>query len=405
MVYDSWIQVKANKGSAGVDNESIENFEKGYKNNLYKLWNRMSSGCYFPKAVKLVEIPKKNGGKRPLGIPTVTDRIAQMVCKAYLEPKLEKYFHKDSYGYRPYKSALEAIGKVRERSWQYNWIIDLDIKGFFDNIDHKLMMKAIRHHTDRKWIILYIERWLKCPVERKDGTIVERDKGTPQGGVISPLLANLFLHYAFDKWMDRNYPNVEFIRYADDCIIHCRSEKQAIFIRNMIEERLNECKLEMNIEKTKIVYCKDVSRPRTYENTEFDFLGYTFKGRGRRTKDGRIVLSFLPAVSYKTKKRLKLIIKGWKIPRWVDVKIEVISEYINQIIRGWIIYYGKYYKSEMNKVFKILNRQIVKWAKNKYKKLKNKWNKARNWYESLLRYNPLLFVHWKYGFITYFYKG
>ncbi len=217
-VWEAFKRVKVNQGGAGVDGQTIAEFEGDLSNNLYKLWNRMSSGSYFPPPVRRVEIPKGDGGNRPLGIPTVSDRVAQMVVKRYLEPKLEEHFHEDSYGYRPLKSAIEAVGVARERCWRNDWVLDLDIKGFFDNIDHDLLMSAVQRHTDCKWVLLYLERWLKAPVQLADGRLVEREKGTPQGGVISPLLANLFLHYAFDEWMRRKCPSIRFERYADDMI-------------------------------------------------------------------------------------------------------------------------------------------------------------------------------------------
>jgi len=254
VVWEAYKQVKSNKGAAGVDDESIEDFEENVEDNLYKIWNRMSSGSYFPPPVRVVEIPKSDGKKRKLGIPTVSDRIAQMVVKIYLEPELEPCFHPDSYGYRPGKSAIQAVGVTRQRCWRYDWIVDLDIKGFFDNLGHKWLMKLLRKHTDREWIHLYVERWLKAPAQSRDGTLSNRNIGTPQGGVISPLLANLFLHYAFDEWMQRNYSSILFERYADDIVVHCRSEKQARWIKAMIEKRLVQFGLELHPEKTKIVY-------------------------------------------------------------------------------------------------------------------------------------------------------
>lgn len=270
-VFEAYKRVKANKGSEGIDDESIEDFEENLEDNLYKIWNRMSSGTYFPPPVKAVDIPKDNQEVRRLGVPTVSDRIAQSVVKAYLEPVLEPIFHKDSYGYRPGRSTIEAIGIVRERCWKYDWVLDIDIQGFFDNMDHDLVMKAVNHHTQEKWILLYVERWLKAPMILKDGTEVKRGKGTPQGGVISPLMSNLFMHYAFDKWMDRNFPNSPFVRYADDMVIHCKTEEQANSLLEALSMRLKECKLELHPKKTKIVYCKDDRRPGDYPNKKFDF--------------------------------------------------------------------------------------------------------------------------------------
>ena len=278
IVFEAYHQVKANKGAAGVDRQSIQGFEQDLKNNLYKLWNRMSSGSYFPPPVLAVSIPKSGGGQRILGVPTVADRIAQTVVHRYLEPIVEADFHPDSYGYRPNKSALDAVGMARKRCWRYDWSIDLDIKGFFDNLDHSLVMRAVKKHTDCKWILLYVERWLTAPMQKEDGSIMERSQGTPQGGVASPLLANIFMHHAFDEWMKREHPNVPFERYADDILLHCKTEKQARFIRDKIEQRLKRCKLELHPEKTRLVYCKDELRDQEFPDTSFDFLG-THLGR------------------------------------------------------------------------------------------------------------------------------
>ena len=304
IVWEAYERVKANKGAAGVDEESIEEFEKNLKDNLYKLWNRMSSGSYFPPPVRIVEIPKGDGKMRKLGIPTVSDRIAQMVVKLYLEPGIDPHFHPDSYGYRPGKSAIAAVGVARERCWRQDYVIDLDIKGFFDNLDHELVMKAVRKHTDSKWMLLYIERWLKAPAQDGEGKLIHRTTGTPQGGVISPLLANLFLHYAFDEWMKRNYPQNPFERYADDAVVHCKTEAEANELRKVIEERLANCKLELHPEKTKIVYCKDDDRRKRYPNEKFDFLGYTFRARRSKNRRGKHFINFTPAVSNKAKRKM-----------------------------------------------------------------------------------------------------
>ena len=317
-VLEAFKKVKANKGGAGVDRQTIEEFERNLKDNLYKIWNRLSSGSYMPPAVLRVEIPKSDGKIRPLGIPTVADRVAQMVIKQQLEPKLEKVFHQDSYGYRPNKSAIDALKQARTRCWRNDWVLDLDIKGFFDNINHELMMKAVEKHTQDKWVLLYIKRWLEAPVAMPDGTLVTSQKGTPQGGVISPLLANLFLHYAFDKWMERNFPNISFERYADDSVCHCKSEAQAKMLKNALEQRMEEVGLELHPEKTKIVYCKDADRTQTYSNIQFDFLGFTFRPRKSKNKYGKYFINFTPAISNKAIKRITSVMREWK------VQIEVI---------------------------------------------------------------------------------
>jgi len=331
VVWKAYKLVKANKGSAGIDEETITDFEGNLKDNLYKIWNRMSSGSYFPPPVKRVEIAKDTGGKRPLGIPTISDRIAQAVVKLYLEPKVEPYFHKDSYGYRPGKSAIDAVGIARQRCWRYNWVIDLDIKGYIDNLNHELVMRAVRKHTNCKWILLYIERWLKAPVQLESGRIERRDKGTPQGGVVSPLLANLFLHYAFDEWMKRNYPNVPFERFADDVIVHCSTIEEASQIRKAIEKRLNQCKLELHQRKTKIVYCKDDDRRGSWSNEKFDFLGFTFRPRRSKNRWGKYFVNFSPAVSNKAMKSMRREMRKWKLHLRSDKSIEDLACMFNPV--------------------------------------------------------------------------
>ncbi len=394
-IWDAFKKVKANRGAAGVDGQTIDDFEEDLKNNLYKLWNRMSSRSYFPPPVRRVEIPKGDGKMRPLGIPTVADRIAQMVVKQSMEPLLEPHFHEDSYGYRPGKSAVDAVGVARQRCWRYAWVVDLDIKGFFDNIDHELMMKAVRQHTDCRWTLLYVERWLKCPVQYPDGMVEVSDKGTPQGGVISPLLANLFLHYAFDKWMERDVPTVPFERYADNVVCHCSSESQDKALRHSIEKRLIECRLELHPEKTKIVYCKEDSRMMDYPNCKFDFLGYTFRPRVARSKKGKFFVGFLPAMSNKAAKSICDEMRSWRIHNRTDKSLDDFSRMFNPKVRGWINYYAKFYKSEMYKVFHILNRIITKWAMRKYKNLRGRQRKATHWLGRLAFRNSQLFAHWQ----------
>ena len=362
VVLEAYKRVKANGGACGVDGESIQDFERNLKDNLYKIWNRMSSGSYIPPAVRRVEIPKASGGKRPLGIPTVSDRIAQMVVKMYLEPEVEPYFHKDSYGYRPKKSAIEALGVARERCWRYDWVLDLDIRGFFDNLDHELLMRAVEKHTDCKWILLYIERWLKAPVKGEDGALTDRDKGTPQGGVISPLLANLFLHYALDEWMRKNYPDIPFERYADDAVFHCKTEEDAKTLKEAIEKRLAECRLEIHPEKTKIVYCKDGKRRKDHPEEKFDFLGYTFQPRKAKNYRGQYFCNFSPAVSRTAKKEMSRMIKNWKIPRYSGNTLEDLSEKINPTLRGWVNYYGRYYRSGLQPIFRQLDCALMRWG-------------------------------------------
>ena len=394
-VWNAYKKVKTNKGGAGVDGQSIEEFEINLKDNLYKIWNRMSSGSYFPPSVLRVEIPKSDGTIRPLGIPTVADRIAQMVIKQQLEPNLEKVFHKNSYGYRPKKSAIDAVGQARKNCWRNDWVLDLDIKGFFDNINHELMMKAVKLHTNDKWAILYIQRWLKASVQMPDGTLVTSDKGTPQGGVISPLLANLFLHYAFDKWMDRNFPDIPFERYADDSVCHCKSEAQANMLKIALENRMQEVELELHPEKTKIVYCKDVDRTQTYPNIQFDFLGYTFRPRKSKNRFGKHFINFTPAISNKAVKRIKAVIRGWKWQTRSDKSLEDLAYMSFRQIQGWINYYSHYYASALLPLFQHLELRLVRWAMRKFKKLTGHKQRATEWLRDIAQREPNLFAHWR----------
>jgi len=398
VVWEAFKRVKANGGAAGVDGESIAEFERDLKNNLYKLWNRMSSGSYFPPPVRSKEVPKDDGGKRPLGIPTVSDRVGQTVAKTCLEPRVEPYFHPDSYGYRSGKSAIEAVGVARKRCWCYDWVLDLDIKGFFDSLDHKLMMRAVSKQTDCKWLLLYIERWLKAPAQLEDGSLVSRDRGTPQGGVISPLLANLFLHYAFDEWMRRRYPSIPFERYADDIIVHCRSERQAKWVRSVIKRRLSECRLELHPEKTKIVYCKDDKRPGTYSNERFDFLGFTFRPRFCKSRDGRYLVGFVPAISDKAAKEIRREMRNWRFHLRSDKSLEELSHVCNPILRGWINYYAQYYRSALYRIFHVFDRILMRWAMRKYKRLRFHRRRAMHWLGRIACRQPYLFAHWQVGF-------
>lgn len=389
-------RVKANKGSYGVDEQTISEYEENLRVNLYKLWNRMSSGTYFPKPVKAVAIPKKNGGTRILGIPTVEDRVAQMVAKLYFEPNVEKIFYEESYGYRPNKSAIDAVGRARENCWKYNWVVDFDIKGLFDNINHNYLMKLVKMHTNEKWIILYIERWLKTPFQMQDGTLQERTSGTPQGGVISPVLANLFLHYVFDNFMKTNFSTIPFERYADDGVAHCVSLKQAEYLIKVLDKRFKQCGLELNLDKTKIVYCKDSDRQLEYDNISFDFLGYTFRPRGSRNKQGRIFLNFLPAISDKAQKAIRKEIRSWKLQLKVDKNIVDIANIFNNKIQGWINYYSHYYKSELYETLKYINKCLLKWVRRKYKR-KHSIFKAKEWLTQISKRDKELFAHWKVG--------
>jgi RNA-directed DNA polymerase len=398
-VFSAWTQVRDNRGAAGVDDMTIAAFEKRLKNNLYRIWNRMSSGAYFPPPVRRVMIPKKDGRERPLGIPTVGDRVAQMVVKTYLEPKVEPLFHSDSYGYRPKKSALDAVGTCRQRCWRYDWVVDLDIKGFFDNIDHSLMMHAVRKHTDCPWVLLYIERWLKAPAEADDGTRWPRNRGTPQGGVISPLLANIFLHHAFDAWMAGEYPDCPFERYADDIVIHCPSHTEALKVKRAVEERLRRCRLEAHPDKTRIVYCRDSNRRQAYDCHSFDYLGYGFRPRAARNRRNELFTSFSPAISTKATKAIVAKVREWALHRMSDRELPDLARLFNRQIRGWVMYYGRYHPSALWRTFLPLNRRLVRWAQKKYKRFRSRQRKATHWLRGLARAQPTLFAHWQIGIV------
>lgn len=395
-VLTAYERVKANKGTYGIDEQSIEDFENNLNNNLYKIWNRMSSGSYFPKPVKAVSIPKKNGGTRVLGIPTVEDRIAQMVAKLYFEPKVEKIFYEDSYGYRPNKSAIQAIAVTRQRCWRKDWVLEFDIKGLFDNINHEILMKMVKQHTNEDWILLYIQRWLVAPFQYEDGTIVTRTAGTPQGGVISPVLSNLFLHYVFDDFMTKEFPSIPWARYADDGVTHCVSLKQAKYLQRRLVERFKKYGLELNLEKTRIVYCKDDDRKGTYENTSFDFLGYTFRPRHAKSKYGKYFTSFLPAVSKKAQKAIRKEVKRWRLQLKNDKSIVDIANMFNKKIQGWINYYSHFYKTELYKVLRYINSCLIKWVRRKFKK-RNARRRAEYWLGEIAQREPKLFAHWKFG--------
>ena len=397
-VLEAFQKVKANNGTYGVDEQSIRKFEENLKDNLYKIWNRMSSGTYFPKPVRAVEIPKKSGGTRILGVPTVEDRVAQMVAKLYFEPNVEAMFYEDSYGYRPKKSAKQALEITRTRCWRKDWVLEFDIKGLFDNIRHDYLMEMVKRHSKEPWIILYVERWLKVPFQMKDGTLKERTSGTPQGGVISPVLANLFLHYAFDDYMVKEFPYIPWARYADDGIAHCVSLKQAKDLQDKLVQRFKRFGLELNLEKTRVVYCKDEDRKGNHEYTSFDFLGYTFRPRYAKNKYGKFFTSFLPAISEKAKKALKKQVRSWKLQHKSDININDIANMFNRRIQGWINYYTFFYKSEFYEVLKYINSALIKWVRRKCKK-KNSRRRAEHWLGEIAKRDRRIFAHWKIGIL------
>ena len=403
LVYEAYKAIKSNGKAAGVDGETLEQFEADLAGNLYKIWNRMSSGTYFPPPVRAVPIPKKSGGKRMLGIPTVADRVAQMVVKLAIEPILDPIFLTDSYAYRPKKSALDAVGATRERCWKYDWVLEFDIKGLFDNIDHELLMRAVRKHVTCKWVLLYIERWLKAPIVQEDGTRVERNCGTPQGGVVSPILANLFLHYSFDCWMARTRPDLPWCRYADDGLVHCRTAQEAEALKAQLQARLGECRLEMHPTKTKVVYCKDGKRKAKYPNYKFDFLGYCFRPRlVRRFRDHVLFCGFNPAVSPSAMKAMRQAIRDLNIRRQTQLSLQDIAQQLNPFLRGWIEYYGRYAPSALYPLLRYVNLTLVAWAKRKFKRFKRHTILAGRFLERLAKACPDLFAHWRLGMVGVF---
>jgi RNA-directed DNA polymerase len=395
-VWDAYQKVKANKGAPGADGQSIEDFEADLKNNLYKIWNRMSSGTYFPPPVLAVEIPKSHGGTRILGVPTVADRIAQTVVAARLEKEVEPKFHEDSYGYRPERSALDAVGRCRERCWRYDWVIDLDIQKFFDSVPWDLIVKAVEANTDQPWVILYVKRWLKAPLQMPDGSLAERDRGTPQGSAVSPVLANLFLHYAFDLWMARKFPSVPFERYVDDAVVHCLSERQARMLVTAIGERMEQVGLRLHPDKTRIVYCWDgVKRAAQSEHTSFGFLGFTFRVRGARARDGRVFTSFGPAISKDALKRISEQVRSWRLHQHTGYTLGELARWINPIVRGWMQYYGAFYRSALYPVLKRINGYLMRWLRKKYKRLRI-FAKAHAAWGRLTSQYPATFAQWRW---------
>lgn len=401
-VWDAYLAVKASKGGPGIDGICMDEFEQNLKNRLYKIWNRLCSGSYFPAPVKQVDIPKADGGTRTLGIPTIEDRIAQAVVKQYLEPMVEPHFHEDSYGYRPGKSALDAVATTRRRCWRDDWVLDLDIRKFFDTLDHQLVLTAVSRFTDCRWVLLYVERWLKADIQVPDGTVIRRGQGTPQGGVVSPLLANLFLHLAFDKWMSEQFPNIHFERYADDIVVHCRSKKQLDWIRALIEKRLARCKLELNSEKTRVVYCRDSNRREEWDCNSFDFLGYCFRPRTARDRLGRFFVSFSPAISAKASRTLRQVIRRtWRLRSHVFLDIDSLARWLNPKIAGWINYYGRFCRSALHNVLNHINHALEAWAMSKFKRLRRRKTRARKWLRAVAQRSPDLFAHWPYqGWMT-----
>lgn len=395
-VWEAWEKVKANRGAPGVDGVAIETFEKDLKGNLYKIWNRMSSGSYFPPPVRAVEIPKPYGsGTRVLGVPTVGDRVAQTVVAGVLESRAEPMFHPDSYGYRPRRGALDAVAACRVRCWRYDWVIDLDIRKFFDSVPWDLVVKAVGAVCDLPWVLLYVERWLKAPLAWADGRVQQRERGTPQGSAVSPVLANLFLHFAFDAWMAREYPGVVFERYVDDAVIHCVSLAEAHRVLAALRERMGEVGLALHPDKTRIVYCKDSNRPGSFEHTAFTFLGYTFQPRGARRKDGKMFTGFNPAVSKDALKKISVTVRSWRLHKCTLMTEADLARWINPIVRGWMNYYGAFYRSALYPLLARINSYLMRWLRKKYKRLRAR-GKAHAAWTRAVALRPRFFAHWQW---------
>jgi group II intron reverse transcriptase/maturase len=398
-VVDAYGKVKRGGKATGIDRESWSDFEKRLQDNLYVIWNRLASGTYFPSAVREVEIPKKDGKTRKLGIPTLRDRIAQEVVRKYMEQRIDHLFHVNSYGYRPLKSASQAIEEVRQNCKTTDWVIDLDISKFFDEISHELMLKAVAHVIEDKWVSMYVKRWLEMKIVNKAGEETDRGgKGTPQGGVISPLLANLYLHFALDKWLEKKDAEVRFVRYADDMVIHCRSKEEAEGLLEEIKLRLQTVALRLNEQKTQIVYCKDYRRTEKQSKIQFGFLGFSFQPRRSQSKlnKHRSYTAFTAEISKANQKKIAEAIKTTVDWRITQVEIQTIAEKLNSRLRGWINYFGLYGKASLRKTLLLLERRLVKWIQNKYKikTVKAAFDKLF----SIKKQDQRLFYHWEKGY-------
>ncbi len=396
MVVEAYRVVKQGGKATGIDQESWEDFaRKGVESQLYVIWNRMASGSYFPQAVREVEIPKKDGKTRKLGIPTIRDRIAQQVVKKYMEQRVDAHFHPNSYGYRPLKSSREAIEQVRKNCLQHDWVIDMDISKFFDEIDHELLLQAVDAMKLESWVRMYVERWLQMKVVKTDGSIHDRgNKGTPQGGVISPLLANLFLHYGLDKWLEKNYGQIKFVRYADDAVVHCNTKAEAEEMLLIIKERMEEIGLRLNETKTKIVYCKDYRRRQEHDKVQFGFLGFSYQPR-QIQKEGKRFMGFTAEISHANQKKIKESVRESVNWRNTGQKIEQIAERLNSKLRGWINYFGLYGKRQLRNTMFYVDEKLVKWIGKKHKQ---GIMKSVQQLHKLRHQKPTLFYHWEKGY-------
>jgi RNA-directed DNA polymerase len=400
MVARAYQKVRKGGKTPGVDEESWADFEsKGVERQLYVIWNRLSSGSYFPQAVKRIEIPKKDGSKRKLGIPTMRDRIAQEVVKDYMEKRIDDRFHEHSYGYRPMKSSHEAIKQVRENVLEKDWVVDIDISKFFDEIDHELMLKAVEAMMEEKWVKMYIKRWLEMKVQTAEGTEDSQGKGTPQGGVISPLLANLYLHYSLDQWLTKHYPTVSFVRYADDMVLHCKTEKESQEVLRALKGRLTQVKLRLNEGKSKIVYCKDYRRKALHEKTQFGFLGFSFQPRLAQSKIGLGSYTvFTGEISGENQQKIREEIRESVNWRNTTLEVEDLAARLNNKLRGWINYFGILGKRSLRNTMHYVDTRLLKWLIRKHKV---GYRTGQQILQHLYEKQPYLFYHWQRNMTTY----